>query len=212
MTAEWLLRPSIEGAPLGELCSAIFTGSTPGRGAYVDPGVDEDWYRVLKVADLTNHGVDWTPGDRSIARLKRAPEISRRVQVGDLAMTAAAHHPRYIGAKVDFIDCLPEPFADRCVPVAEILVLRPRPDLMDPLLLLLWLRSAEGRRSIQSCVTGQTAHLNPDDAAEVVVPTAVVDAPSGCVTSLKESLRLRRLSEREASRASEAFEAEIKRS
>jgi type I restriction enzyme M protein len=208
LTAEWLLRPHVDGRPLNELCSVIFTGRSPGRAAYQDPVVDEHAYRVLKVGDLTNRGVDWSLGERSVARLPRPPTRERLVHVGDLATTAAAHHPRYIGAKVDYIDCLPERFGERCFPVAEVLVLRPRPDEIDPLVLLLWLRSTAGRRAIQSCVTGQTAHLNADDVAEVVVPTELLSADSAeAVAALEESLRLRRLSESAADAAVRSFTA-----
>ena len=104
-------------------------------------------------------------------------------------MTAAAHHPRYIGAKVDLVDRLPEGFDPRCVPVAEVLILRVRPGEIDPLVLLLWLRSDEGRTAIQSCVTGQTAHLSARDVTEVVVPDEVAALEcADAVESLRESL------------------------
>lgn len=207
LTAEWLSRPAVEGRALSEMCESIFVGKTPARGAYEDPGTGPDAYRVLKVADLTNHGVDWALGERSVARLPKPPKPDRLVRLGDLALTAAAHHPRYIGAKVDYLDCLPDEFGERCVPVAEVLVLRPRPDAIDPLLLLLWLRSGEGRSAIQSCITGQTAHLNPKDVAEVVVPHRVLDIDAtSAADALRESLRLRRLAEAAADKAIRNFE------
>jgi hypothetical protein len=207
MTAEWLSRPVVEGPTLGELCESVYVGRTPGRAAYKDIDPAGDNYRMLKVGDLTNQGVDWTPGERSIGRLAKAPKADLLLRVGDLAMTASAHHPRYIAAKVDYIDTLPDGFEDRVLPVAEVLVLRPLSEKIDPLLLLLWLRSGPGRRSVQACVTGQTAHLNPKDVADVAVPHGILDLDvAGAAASLTESLRLRRLSESKADAATLLFE------
>jgi type I restriction enzyme M protein len=205
LTAEWLLRPHVDGRALGELCSVLFTGTSPGRTAYeVDP-TDRDAYRVLKVGDLTGHGIDWSLGERSVAKMPKPPSESRLLQLGDLATTAAAHHPRYIAAKVDYVDCLLEGFAG-CLPVAEVLILRPKPDAIDPLVLLLWLRSAEGREAVQSCVTGQTAHLRAADVAEVVVPHGILAQPADeAVAAIRESLRLRRESEAAARLAVQRF-------
>lgn len=207
LTAEWLSRPTVDGRPLSELCESIFVGTTPPRAAYEEGCEGRNSYRMLKVADLTNHGVDWTPGERSIARLSRPRGTDRLIRMGDLALTAAAHHPRYIAAKVDYIDCLPDGFEARCLPVAEVLVLRPRPDAIDPILLLLWLRSDEGRAAVQSCITGQTAHLSPKDVAEVVMPHRVLEADArSAIEDLRESLRLRRLAEAAAESATHSFE------
>jgi type I restriction enzyme M protein len=207
LTAEWLMRPRVEGRALGDLCSAIFNGRTPVRAAYA-PGAPGDVYRVLKVGDLTSHGIDWSVGERSLARLARPPRETRLLRMGDLATTAAAHHPRYIGAKVDFVDCLPAGLEDRCMPVNEVLVLRPDPEAVDPLVLLLWLRSDEGREAVQSCVTGQTAHLHAADVADVVVPSRVLRASyDEAIAPLRRSLELRRESEAAAELALRRFAA-----
>ncbi len=205
LTAEWLLRPHVEGRSLGEMCSVLFTGTSPGRAAYEVETADENTYRVLKVGDLTGHGIDWALGERSLVRLPKRPTAGRLLQMGDLATTAAAHHPRYIAAKVDYVDCLPVEFSG-CLPVAEVLVLRPKPDEIDPLVLLLWLRTAEGREAVQSCVTGQTAHLRAADVAEVAVPHRILSKSAGdSVAALRESLALRRRSEAAARRAVQCF-------
>jgi type I restriction enzyme M protein len=205
LTAEWLLRPHIDGRSLGDLCSVVFTGKSPGRAAYeVDAG-DESAYRMLKVGDLTNHGIDWSLGERSLARLPKRPAEERLLQLGDLATTAAAHHPRYIAAKVDYVDCLPTEYS-ACVPVAEVLVFRPRPEEIDPFVLLLWLRSPEGREAVQSCVTGQTAHLRAADVSEVIVPSRILSIQfEDAVAALRESLLLQRRSEASARLAVQRF-------
>lgn len=206
LTAEWLLRPVIPGRKLGDLVEAIFTGRTPARPAYeLNGAAPKQTFRMLKVGDLTGHGVDWSVGERSIAKLARPP-LNKLVRLNDVVTTAAAHHPRYIGAKADIVDAFPPGFEARCLPVAEVMVLRPDPSQIDPYVLLLWLRSNHGRTSTRSCVTGQTAHLNPEDLAEVIVPERLFSADADvAVTSLKQSLRLRRKAEEEARQATAAF-------
>ncbi len=206
LSAEWLLRPTVAGRPLSDLCSAIFTGRSFGRRAYV-PNSAGEVHRVLKVGDLTNQGIDWSAGERSFVHLPRPPMPERLLREGDLATTAAAHHPRYIAAKVDCIDCLPHGLENRCLPVAEVLILRPRPDLVDPIALLLWLRSNQGRQALRSCVTGQTAHLSADDVGEVRVPKwALGPQLNDAVAALRESMSLRRQAEQIAERATQLFE------
>lgn len=206
LSPEWHLRPRAVGAPLGELSLAIFRGRTPGRAAYADGEAHpESAYRMLKVGDLTGSGIDWSPGERSHAAFPRGV-TTKLLALGDVALTAAAHHPRYIGAKVDVVDVIPPAYGDRVMPCAEVLVIRPDPAKVDPVALLLWLRSDDGRAALQACITGQTAHLYPDDAAQIVVPQRVLEADhSRAVELLRESLRLRRASEAAAAAAREAF-------
>jgi type I restriction enzyme M protein len=206
LSPEWHLRPRAIGSALDDLSLAIFTGRTPGRAAYVKGETDSKAsYRMLKVGDLTGHGIDWSPGERSHASFPR-PITTKLLIEGDIALTAAAHHPRYIGAKVDIVDIIPERYGNRVMPCAEVLVIRPDPSQVDPFKLLLWLRSDEGRKSLQACVTGQTAHLYPDDVAQIVVPQSVLEADHSYATQLlAKSLRLRRESEVAAASARAAF-------
>lgn len=191
LTAEWQLRIVGDGIPLSELADKIYLGRTPARAAYCDK-TDDDALRVVKVGTLTGHGVNWTDGDRSYGKSGRVVE-DRLLRVGDIALTAAAHHPRYIGAKVDVIDMLPAGWEGRCMPAGEVLVIRVRPGAIEPTALLLWLRSEEGRAAIQSCITGQTAHLHPDYVAEIRVPRALAEGDfSASLGLLAESLAFRR--------------------
>lgn len=206
LSPEWHLRPRAIGIALGDLSNAIFAGRTPGRAAYVDGEAHmNSSYRMLKVGDLTGSGINWSPGERSHALFPRSV-TTKLLALGDIALTAAAHHPRYIGAKVDIVDVIPGQYGDRVMPCAEVLVIRPDPTKVDPVALLLWLRSDEGRAALQACVTGQTAHLYSDDVAQIVVPQTVLDADhSHAVDLLQDSLRLRRNSEVAAAAAREAF-------
>jgi hypothetical protein len=209
LTAEWHLRHQASGIAMRRLVSEIFSGKTPPRSAYCDPSDSPNVYRAVKVGTLTGSGLNWSVGDRSFARFKRlSPD--RVLKLGDIVLTAAAHHPRYIGAKVDVVDCLPAGWEDRCVPSGELLVIRAREDGIDPRALLMWLRTEAGRSTIQACVTGQTAHLHADYVLDVVIPDAVVRANVGeAIELLSASLRKRREFEMLAEGAVHCFGAAI---
>jgi type I restriction enzyme M protein len=211
LVPEWHLRTiASEGRPLEDLVTAVFAGRTPARSAYLGAAdavaADvQDVFRVLKVGDLTGAGIDWSLGDRSCVRMTKAP-TSKLLQRGDIVTTAAAHHPRYIGAKVDIVDELPPLFGERVFACAELVVIRPDPEQVDPYALLLWLRTDEGRTALQACVTGQTAHLHPEDVGEIIVPSAVLDRDhSAARNAVEESLRLLRQSETALARAVHLF-------
>jgi hypothetical protein len=208
LTAEWQLRSMANGIPLRELATKIFTGRTPGRGQYCDkdePGV----FRVTKVANLTGRGIDWSEGERSFAEFKRPP-VGSLLELGDIALTAAAHHPRYIGAKVDLVDVLPAGWEERCIASGEVLIIRVDPAKIDPTALLLWLRSTTGRSAIQACVTGQTAHLHADYVGDVHIPEAVIASDLTTATGLvAESLTARRAAESLLEAAEDAFASTI---
>jgi len=204
LTAEWQLRIVGDGVPLSELADKIYLGRTPARAAYCDK-TDDGALRVVKVGTLTGHGVNWTDGDRSYGKSGRIME-DRLLRIGDIALTAAAHHPRYIGAKVDVVDMLPAGWEQRCMPAGEVLVIRVRPGAIEPTALLLWLRSEEGRAAIQSCITGQTAHLHPDYVAEIRVPRTLVEGDfSEPIGLLAESLAFRRRFEAVEADAAQRF-------
>jgi type I restriction enzyme M protein len=205
LTAEWHLRAVGDGMALSELSERIFLGKTPPRARY-EAKEAHGALRVLKVGDLTGQGIDWSDKGRSYATYARAP-ADRLLQPGDIVLTAAAHHPKYIAAKVDLVDVLPKGWEGRCVPAGEVLAIRPRATALDPRVLLLWLRSTEGRSALQACVTGQTAHLHPDYVAEVRVPEALTTEDMSSATSLvSQSLQARRTFEELDAAATRQFQ------
>jgi type I restriction enzyme M protein len=206
LTAEWHLRSRSSGVPIGELAEIVFTGKTPARSDYCEPDGSPDIFRAVKVANLTGAGLDWTTGERAFARFKSAA-VDKRLRQGDVVMTAAAHHPRYIAAKVDLVDVLPEGWEKRCIPSGELLVIRVRTEAIDPRLLLLWLRTDEGRGALQACITGQTAHLHPEYVKDVTVPTRILELDFGeAADLLSQALARRRESEHLAAAACDAFD------
>lgn len=176
--AREVTHPEAPTLPLAELCSRIFTGVSPGREGYADGGS-----RILKVGDLTGEGIDWQPsGERAWVDAAFAQRHSdRKLERGDILLTAAAHQRKYIGMKVDIVDEIRggNPLA-LCTP--EVMVLRPRSELVNPYYLLGWLRTKAGYEAIQTCVRGQTAHLYPRDLREIRVPLP----PENSTKELKE--------------------------
>jgi hypothetical protein len=206
MSAEWNLRSDAAGVRLGDLVETAFTGRTAPRSAYCEPESGGNVFRTIKVGNLTGAGLNWSPGERGFATFKRVPaEVA--LQLDDVVLTAAAHHPRYIAAKVDIVDRLPDGWESRCIPSGELLVIRPRPNGIDARTLVLWLRSREGRAAMQACITGQTAHLHPAYAMDVVVPEAVLAADaSEAAAALMAALAARRQAEGLEADARQAFD------
>ena len=169
---------------LGEITEAVFTGKTPARNAYTQEG-----YKILKVRDLTSKGIDWDNEERGFV----SPEFFRKnkkikLRVNDILLISAAHHPKYIGQKIDIIDTIPERFKEGVICSAEILVIRVKNELIDPYYVLLYLKSKNGYKAIQSCIRGQTAHIYPKDIKDIRIPLPPKDE-YGKIKPLIEKLR-----------------------
>lgn len=152
---------------LSELCDGrIFTGRTPSRKSYTTSG-----YKILKVRDLTNKGIDWDNNERGYI----SPEFFEKkrnikLQDNDILIISAAHHPKYIGLKVDIIDSIPERYRDGVLCVAELMVLRVNQKYIEPYYVLSFLKTHDGYKAIQSCTRGQTAHIYPKDIRKIEIP------------------------------------------
>ena len=155
------------GDELREFVELANTGRTPARSAYAENGVF-----ILKVGNLTGRGIDWEPRDRNfvshVEGIKRAKNPKLNLREGDILLTSSAHAARYIAKKVDVIAHIPEDYEGLTF-VGEVIRLRPA-DGVDPFILLAILRYPRVRSVVQACVRGQTAHLNPDDLLNVMVP------------------------------------------
>ena len=159
--------PYAGGPTLGDLCTFIGVGHTPGPKVYAEDGVF-----LLKVGNLTGRGVDWRTRGRNhvdpawAARPKRAP-----IRTGDVVLTAAGHQAKYVGLKVDLVHAPPP---EAAVASGEVMVLRADPTRLRPARLWLWLRSPAGYAALQSVVRGQTAHLYADDVAALPLGPATL--------------------------------------
>ncbi|MEW6040594.1 MAG: hypothetical protein AB1633_03640, partial [Elusimicrobiota bacterium] len=93
-----------------------------------------------------------------------------KLQINDILIISAAHHPKYIGQKVDIIDSIPERYKEGVICSAELMVIRVNPQYIDPYYVLLFLKTNDGYQAIQSCIRGQTAHIYPKDIKNVIIP------------------------------------------
>lgn len=152
---------------LSDLCDGrIFTGRTPPRKLYTTCG-----NKILKVRDLTGKGIDWDRHERAfVSRIFFEKFRKIRLQENDILIITAAHHPKYIGYKVDIIDSIPKRYEGGIICSAELMVLRVNMEHIDPYYVLLFLKTPDGYKSIQSCIRGQTAHIYPKDIKEIKVP------------------------------------------
>lgn len=159
----------IDGYALGEIAT-IFRGANPARDQY-----QEDGPFLLKVGSLSGSFVSWRTRDRSYVPQTWFDRLgTKRLRVGDVCFTATAHKPHYIALKVDLIDQLPDCGA---APSAEVIVIRLKEDSpVTPVEMLYFLRTTDGRESIQSLVKGSTAHVYPKDLAGMVIPKSALPA------------------------------------
>lgn len=155
--------------PFSEIAQ-IHSGLTPAKDEYSYERGPSDGV-ILKVANLSNAGIVWD-GERlsyvSSDFFKRATRA--HVQRYDLLMLSAAHQRRYIGKRVDIVDHIPSGVEGNVMAVAEILIVRPNLELVNPFYLLAVLRTPTVQSLITHLVRGQTGHLYPDDIGSLRLP------------------------------------------
>jgi len=175
--------------PLSELCGdIIFAGRTPPRDSYTNEG-----HKILKVRDLTGKGINWDKEVRAFVSpdfyLKKQ---NVKLEENDILFISAAHHPKYIGQKIDIIDKIPESFKEGIICSAELMVIRVNPKYIDPYYVLLFLKTNNGYRAIQSCIRGQTAHIYPKDIKNIeipLIPEEEMNQIKGDLENMKKYLR-----------------------
>ncbi|MFH0871924.1 MAG: hypothetical protein V1878_05470, partial [bacterium] len=177
---------------------------TPPRNAYTDSGV-----RIIKFRNITNRGIEWSLNDRaSVTEDFFQKHIVKRVQVGDIVVGTAAHHPRYIGAELDIVDYIPEEYQSKVACVAEVMIIRVNPEKIDPYYVLMYLRTDDGYQALQRCIRGQTAHIYPKDVRQIQIsmpPEDEIDALKAIAEAMKDSLKKRRDYEKTYYGANSAF-------
>ena len=206
-------REGWETKSLNELCDeVIFSGSTPGRGAYADSGgriVTDAAVRILKWRNITNCGVEWGLNERAFVTEEFFQRhIAKRIQIGDILVGTAAHNPTYIGKKIDVVDHIPEEYQNKVMCVAEVMVIRINPTKIDPYYVLMYLRTEEGYEALQRCIRGQTAHIYPKDVKQIQIPIPPeeeMNALKAILDVTKESLKKRREFEKAYHDADKAF-------
>ena len=104
--------------------------------------------------------------------LAGAAAASLVVGPGDILLTASAHVRRYIAAKADLVDAVPEYLPAPLLFVGELMLIRVDPQRLDPWRLLAFLRSPATQQRLQAMARGQTAHLMAPDVLALPVPLA----------------------------------------
>lgn len=141
----------------------IRAGSTPGRYKYKkDEGIP-----IIKVRNLTNEGIDW--GEKYFVDEVFYEEHKKAcLENEDILVISAAHSPEGIGGKVDVVE-IPQN-SKEVMAVAELLIISPDFEKVDPYFLSWVLRSELGKIQSKGFLRGQSAHLYGEDAEEILIP------------------------------------------
>jgi restriction endonuclease S subunit len=137
-------------------------GYTPSRYMYQEEGIP-----IIKVRSLTNEGIDW---DEVSFVNKETYDKKRRahVQNGDILIVSSAHSPEGIAEKVDVVE-LPSKI-NKCMAVAELLIMRVDTHLINPHYLAWLLRQDLVKEHIKKFRRGESAHLYGKDLKYLPVP------------------------------------------
>ena len=152
-----------------DLTSNVFIGKTPSRQSYSD---EDTGLKILKVRDLTGRGIHWDITERGFV-YKDFFDKNRKLclQLDDILIITSAHHPKYIGMKVDIVDFIPAQYLKKGVLLtAELMVIRINKTKIDPYFVYLFLKTSYGYNTIQSCIRGQSAHIYPKDIKNIQIP------------------------------------------
>lgn len=159
---------------LCDVVDFVTNGRTPPRLSYTDEGLF-----VVKVGNLTGNGINWIARERNFISVdekeKRQKNSQLMLKKGDLLLTAAAHSPIYIAKKVDILDTVPQWVGGAASFVGEVMLIRPNQKLIDPYILLAYLRMPTTTERLQMLVRGQTAHLYPRDILELSLPSELLE-------------------------------------
>jgi restriction endonuclease S subunit len=154
---------NFEVKPLSALIrEPLHAGYTPSRYMYQKEGIP-----IIKVRSLTNEGIDWDEVSfvkEEIYNKKR----KARVQNGDILIVSSAHSPEGIAEKVDVVE-LP-PGINKCMAVAELLIIRVDTQLINPYYLAWLLRQNLMKEHIKKFRRGESAHLYGNDLKYLPVP------------------------------------------
>ena len=96
-------------------------GKTPAKTDYRNDGR----LKIVKYRDLGDDGtIKWTRGDKGFVATKRLRSLNlRKLEVGDVLVSASAHSSEIIGRKVLHVHALPDEF-EAVYFVGEILCVR----------------------------------------------------------------------------------------
>ncbi len=193
--------------PLGDLAE-IKIGKTLAFDDYLNSGKR----RIMKFRAITGRGIDWENEERGFVKEEFFQKNKQnRLRSNDIVLGSAAHQAHYIGKYIDIIDEIPKEFRDGVLTVAEIMTIRTGSDILNPFVLLLFLRSKVGYEFIQRQIKGQTSHLYPKDVVGIEIPEAITKLSKSAVgveieSKIKSSLEKSRLNKQKLQEAKELVE------
>lgn len=192
--------------PLADLAE-IKIGKTPAFDDYLPSG-DR---RIMKFRAITGRGIDWENEERGFVKEEFFQKNKQnKLEKNDIVLGSAAHQAHYIGKYLDIVDELPKEFADGILTVAEVMTIRTS-EMLNPFVLLLFLRSGVGYELIQRQIKGQTSHLYPKDVAGIGIPEAIIkisksEAGRQIESKIRSSLEKSRLSRQKLQEAKKVVE------
>jgi len=150
---------------LGNL-GLVQLGKTPKKSQYRDTGT----LRMVKFRDVSFEGnIKWGNTDKGfVVDTLEARKGLRKVEVGDVLVTASAHMSEHIGKKTALVFSVPSEHEGAYV-VGEILQIRTLNEV-NPKWILYFLRSTQGYKAIQKQVHG--VHLIASRAKNIEIPLA----------------------------------------
>ena len=197
--------------PLADLAE-IKIGKTPAFDDYLSSGKR----RIMKFRAITGRGIDWENKERGFVKEEFFHKNKQnKLEKNDIVLGSAAHQAHYIGKYLDIVDGLPKEFTDGVLTVAEAMTIRPS-KMLNPFVLLLFLRSGVGYELIQRQIKGQTSHLYPKDVAGIGIPEAVIKISKSKIGAeiegkIQSSLAKARLSKQKLQEAKDFVENLVKR-
>lgn len=154
---------------LGELAE-VKIGKTPAFDDYLPNGKR----RIMKFRAITGRGIDWENEERGFVKEEFFQKNKKnKLEQNDIVLGCAAHQAHYIGRYIDIVDDLPKEFKDGILTVAEIMIIKVK-EVINPFVLLQFLRSNVGYNLIQRQIKGQTSHLYPKDVESIEIPEAII--------------------------------------
>jgi len=196
--------------PLADLAE-IKIGKTPAFDDYLPSGKR----RIMKFRAITGQGIDWENEERGFVKEEFFQKNKKnKLEKNDIVLGSAAHQAHYIGKYLDIVDELPKEFADGILTVAEVMTIRTS-EILNPFVLLLFLRSGVGYELIQRQIKGQTSHLYPKDVENIGIPEAVIKISKSKIGAeiegkIQSSLAKARLSKQKLQEAKDFVEIWLK--
>lgn len=165
--------------PLCNICQKISNGLTPAKLEYTEYG-----YTVIKVANLTKKWeINWNnisfTSQKVFEKAKKA-----YIKNDDLLILSASHQLNYIGRNFAIVKEIPTKYADRCMAVGELIIVRSNHKIVLPEYLLTCFIIKPIQELVNRMSRGQTAHLYAEDLQHLRVPIPPIKVQEQIVNEL----------------------------